>query len=237
MECFVLEGRKFVRLPEEEIGHFYSGDCYVFLCRYYIPPEETDDEDAEEEEEEVKDDDFQCVVYFWEGRDAGKMGWLTFAFSLQKKFEALFGDKLEVVRTRQQQEALKFLSHFKGRFIVEKGRRKHSEVEANSKLIEIRSTMGKLTRRAMEVACDAAMLNTNFPYILKVIFLSSICIFYLLSGWFVQVMRSSFPAEVIISRVFVKPLHVHSTAKLIFLNASPVMQSASQGGRVQSHKC
>ncbi|XP_057311886.1 protein flightless-1 homolog [Hydractinia symbiolongicarpus] len=168
MECFVLEGRKFVRLPEEEIGHFRSGDCYVFLCRYWVPPEENEDEEAEEEEE--KEDDFQCVVYFWEGRDAGKMGWLTFAFSLQKKFEALFGDKLEVVRTRQQQEALKFLSHFKGRFVVEKGKRKHSEAEAKSKLFEIRSTMGKLTRRAMEVECDATNLNTNFPYVLKVPF-------------------------------------------------------------------
>lgn len=34
MEALVLEGKKFVRLPEEELGHFYSGDCYVFLCRY-----------------------------------------------------------------------------------------------------------------------------------------------------------------------------------------------------------
>ncbi len=29
------------------------------------------------------------------------MGWLTFTFSLQKKFESLFGDKLEVVRLCQ----------------------------------------------------------------------------------------------------------------------------------------
>lgn len=36
MEAFVLEGKKFVRLPEEELGHFYSGDCYVFLCRYWM---------------------------------------------------------------------------------------------------------------------------------------------------------------------------------------------------------
>lgn len=36
MEALVLEGRKFVRLPEEELGHFYSGDCYVFLCRYWM---------------------------------------------------------------------------------------------------------------------------------------------------------------------------------------------------------
>lgn len=33
MEGFVLEGKKFARLPEEEFGHFYTQDCYVFLCR------------------------------------------------------------------------------------------------------------------------------------------------------------------------------------------------------------
>lgn len=171
MESFVLEGRKFVRLPEEELGRFYSGDCYVFLCRYWVPPEENEDENGEEEEEEEeKEDDFQCVVYFWEGRDAGKMGWLTFAFSLQKKFETLFGEKLEVVRTRQQQEPMKFLSHFKGRFIIEKGRRKHLEESTTPSLFEVRSTMGKLTRRAMQTECDATALNSNFPYVLKVPF-------------------------------------------------------------------
>lgn len=46
-------------------------------------------------------DEFQCVVYFWQGREASNMGWLTFTFTLQKKFKALFGDKLEVVRTHQ----------------------------------------------------------------------------------------------------------------------------------------
>ena len=60
MECFVLEGRKFVRLPEEELGYFYSADCYVFLCRYWVPPEdneddeENDEEQDEDEEKEVK---------------------------------------------------------------------------------------------------------------------------------------------------------------------------------------
>lgn len=33
MEGFVLEGKKFARLPEEEFGHFHTHDCYVFLCR------------------------------------------------------------------------------------------------------------------------------------------------------------------------------------------------------------
>jgi hypothetical protein len=45
-------------------------------------------------------------------------------FSLQKKFEKIFGEKLEVVRTHQQQENLKFLSHFKRKFIIHEGKQK-----------------------------------------------------------------------------------------------------------------
>ena len=39
MEAFVLEGRHFVRLPDNELGVFHSHDCYVFLCRYVLPVE------------------------------------------------------------------------------------------------------------------------------------------------------------------------------------------------------
>lgn len=144
MEGFVLEGRKFTRLPEEEFGHFYTQDCYVFLCRYhntttspscpfpystpthdcpnhrywvpveYEEEEKTDDKErkasaegidgeetaAAEAEEKQPEEDFQCVVYFWQGREASNMGWLTFTFSLQKKFESLFPGKLEVCLTQ-----------------------------------------------------------------------------------------------------------------------------------------
>nr|XP_008163073.2 protein flightless-1 homolog isoform X1 [Chrysemys picta bellii] len=116
MEGFVLEGKKFARLPEEEFGHFHTQDCYVFLCRYWVPVEYEDeaekkkkksggkgdgergeeDEEEEEEEEKQPEEDFQCIVYFWQGREASNMGWLTFTFSLQKKFESLFPGKLEV---------------------------------------------------------------------------------------------------------------------------------------------
>lgn len=50
----------------------------------------------EEEEDKQPEEDFQCVVYFWQGRKASNMGWLTFTFSLQKKFESLFPGKLKV---------------------------------------------------------------------------------------------------------------------------------------------
>ncbi|MEQ2205776.1 hypothetical protein XENOCAPTIV_013590, partial [Xenoophorus captivus] len=79
MEGFVLEGKKFTRLPEEEFGHFYTQDCYVFLCRYT-----------------------------W------------------------------VVRMTQQQENLKFLSHFKRKFIIHKGKRKQN-ADSQPSLYHIRT--------------------------------------------------------------------------------------------------
>ncbi|EDO38109.1 predicted protein, partial [Nematostella vectensis] len=62
------------------VGHFYSGDCYVFLCRYWVPVETPEGEEEEEDEPVEQEEDFQCVVYFWQGRDANQMGWLTFTF-------------------------------------------------------------------------------------------------------------------------------------------------------------
>ncbi|XP_071488184.1 protein flightless-1 homolog [Diadema antillarum] len=192
MEAFVLEGRKFARLPDSETGHFYSGDCYVFLCRYWVPrdlPEDGDGEengkegaeeekdDEDEDDEVAAEEDFQCTVYFWQGREASNMGWLTFTFSLQKKFESLFGDKLEVVRLCQQQENLKFLSHFKKKFVIHRGRRplpnaqsEDTPKDLNPKLYHIRANGGPLCTRCIQVHPTAQWLNPEFCYILEVPF-------------------------------------------------------------------
>eukprot|EP00057_Strongylocentrotus_purpuratus_P005896 XP_011660370.1 PREDICTED: protein flightless-1 homolog [Strongylocentrotus purpuratus] len=121
MEAFVLEGRKFARLPEHEKGHFYSGDCYVFLCRYWVPrdlPEGEEGENGEgeaEEEEENAEEDFQCTVYFWQGRDASNMGWLTFTFSLQKKLNRC----LNIFQYLKQENSSSF--HFIEEFTIYRG--------------------------------------------------------------------------------------------------------------------
>lgn len=75
------------------------------LHRYWVPVEYEDEDKEkkeggegakEDEEDKQPEEDFQCVVYFWQGRQASNMGWLTFTFSLQKKFESLFPGKLKV---------------------------------------------------------------------------------------------------------------------------------------------
>lgn len=186
MESFVLEGKKFVKLPEEEIGHFCSQDCYVFMCRYWVPNEagdaaangsdaassqagdkNTDDDDGNEEELE---EDFKCVVYFWQGRDASNMGWLTFTFSLQQRFEQLFGDKLEVQRTYQQQESDRFLAHFRKRFVIHTGSRRAKKTPPEVELYHVRANGSPVCTRTVQIDVDAANLNSAFCYILKVPF-------------------------------------------------------------------
>ncbi|XP_047213705.1 protein flightless-1 homolog [Girardinichthys multiradiatus] len=186
MEGFVLEGKKFTRLPEEEFGHFYTQDCYVFLCRYWVPVEYEDDAKEKEgqggeggrgkgdadEEDKQPEEDFQCVVYFWQGRQASNMGWLTFTFSLQKKFESLFPGKLKVVRMTQQQENLKFLSHFKRKFIIHKGKRKQN-ADSQPSLYHIRTNGSALCTRTIQIGTDSGNLNSEFCFILKVPFEST----------------------------------------------------------------
>lgn len=181
MEAFVWEGKKYVRLPEEELGHFYTDACYVFLCRYCIPPDDDDDDEDEEGAapgggangsalaatgEPPVEDEIQCVVYFWQGRQAGNMAWLTFTFTLQKKFKAMFGEELEVVRIHQQQENLKFMAHFKRKFIIRNGRRNEKVRMANGKapveFYHLRSNGSALCTRLIQVRPDAAILNSAF---------------------------------------------------------------------------
>lgn len=162
MDCLVLEDKKFVRLPEDEFGVFYSGDCYVFFCKYLIPPEE--DENADNSQQPAGEDEIQCVVYFWQGRDAGNMGWLTFTFTLQKKFKAMFSDDLEVIRIHQQQENLKFISHFKRKFIIKSGKRKAAADSKKDKVefYHLRSNGSALCTRLIQINPDASQLNSAF---------------------------------------------------------------------------
>lgn len=79
---FILSSELNINLSTSvSAGHFRSGDCYVFLCRYWVPRDiEESEEKPEGEDGQEPEDEYQCVVYFWQGRDASNMGWLTFTF-------------------------------------------------------------------------------------------------------------------------------------------------------------
>lgn len=192
--CIFAKGKVPVRLPPREFGHFYTDECYVFLFRYFEFQDDTassTDEKPSENDEEVKlsngvvngysngtgtpmeEEDYKYVAYFWQGRQASKMGWLTFTFTLQKKYEAFYSNKLEVVQMHQQQENIKFLSHFEQKFIIHSGKRigDYSDLSLPKKavgLYHLRSNGNPLTLRCIEIDADASKLNSGFCYILRV---------------------------------------------------------------------
>lgn len=184
MEAFVLEGKKFVRLPEEELGHFYSEDCYVFLCRYLVPLESDSSVIGDGElngdasfgnnnnEEDEPFEDYHPVSYFWQGRDASNMGWLTFTFDMLKRYQNHYSDKLEVVRTHQQQESNKFLSHFKRKFIIHLGKRpsknQPKKVYLKPTFYFVRANGSRIATRCIQVNNDAGVLCSGFCYILTI---------------------------------------------------------------------
>jgi len=78
-----------------------------------------------------------------------------------------------VVRMRQQQENLKFLSHFKLKFIIHQGRRKQPRDPSEKppvELFQLRANGSPLTMRCIQIGVDATLLNSEFCFILKVPF-------------------------------------------------------------------
>eukprot|EP01135_Chromosphaera_perkinsii_P000171 Nk52_evm67s32 gene=Nk52_evmTU67s32 len=186
MEAFVLEEKKFVKLPETDIGHFYEGDCYVFLCTYWNSKEKEEemegngdkgkDKDGEEEEEE--DYIEKCNVYFWQGRNASMMGWLTFTFTFQHDVEKLigenFGCELNFIKVMQQKEPVEFLCHFDFT-TIHKGIRPIGDTlsylggkSESAKLFHVAHKSTKLATRCVQVPCHALFIFTNYSYILVV---------------------------------------------------------------------
>ncbi|UXI14718.1 leucine-rich repeat protein [Sarcoptes scabiei] len=173
MESFVLENKKFTKLPEQELGHFFSGECYFFLCRYWIPTEYDSNEEIDEEEE-ITDEDSQWIVYFWQGRDASNMGWLTFTFTIERKFKSWFRSNFKTIRFFQQQENPKFLAHFKQKFVIHHGKR-NLTVSVDERFLKpnqqqlyhLRSNSDSLTLRCIEIDIKNAVLYSMFCYILK----------------------------------------------------------------------
>ncbi|CAD6187849.1 unnamed protein product [Caenorhabditis auriculariae] len=172
MESFVLEGRKFVKLPQREFGTFYTMDCYVFLCRYAVLLDDEDDDGSHVGDDDEVQTDFKCVLYFWQGRDASNMGWLNFTFQLQPNFEDIFKDKLEVVRMYQQQENHKFLSHFKRKFLIRRGRRGLTRNMGGKwpELFQMRANGSSVCTRTIQIDCVASQLCSAFCHILRIPF-------------------------------------------------------------------
>lgn len=181
MICCIIKGRKFAILNNREKGHFYSGECYFFLCKYVTPIEDVERDEEDEDMDDVEEEfETSTVIYFWQGKDTNNMAWLTFTHGIKKQLERAMESldwgmdgNVDVVKLYQQQEDMKFLSHFGGKFIIHWGKRNTEEPDFNPSLYQIRSNGSKLCRRIVQVPATPQTLNPAFCHILKVPFENS----------------------------------------------------------------
>lgn len=71
------------------------------------------------------------------------------------------------MRMNQQQENHKFLSHFKRKLVIRRGRRSLS-ASADPELFHMRANGTSICTRTIQLDCKAAQLNSAFYYILRV---------------------------------------------------------------------
>ncbi len=168
MKCFVFEKKRFVRLPENEYGEFYTEDSYLFVCKYWkvVDEEVGDDQSSENQNDHQFDNPIECKLFFWQGREANNAGWLTFTFTMKKSFE-----DIETIKMNQQQEIPQFLAHFKRKFIIHKGKRKSKDVVKNTRMYHLRrNPHSPLCTRCVEIEANAENLCSEFCFIVCVPF-------------------------------------------------------------------
>lgn len=193
IDIFVYENKKYSKLQKEEFGHFFTGNSYVFACKYMIlVPMETNrpaggdggDDDDEVDEEEEEEFEEVTKIYFWQGRDAPRSGWSFFLFHLKPSMENIAKGHLEFEEMRQQQESIQFLSHFRRKFIIHHGSRDRptaplithgplaSRIIRNEpELFHLRSNGGPLTLRTIQIPLvdeKEVVFYSAFCYILKI---------------------------------------------------------------------
>ncbi|XP_017304598.1 protein flightless-1-like [Diaphorina citri] len=77
---------------------------------------------------------------------------MLIGINIKHFFPALFGEKLEVVRTHQQQENLKFLAHFKRKFVIHSGKRKQPKDPAQVEFFQLRANGNILCSRLIQAS-------------------------------------------------------------------------------------
>ncbi|CAF4516331.1 unnamed protein product, partial [Rotaria socialis] len=165
---FVYENKKFVKLPDDERGQFYSHDSYLFVARYLLPSED-ESMDNSELEDEIKDSDTERIVYFWQGRSANNTAWLSFNFTFKQELIDVLGD-FEIIQLIQQQENQRFMAHFNRKFVIHNGKRRtaaerlHMPVQrlTQTEMYHIRWCYSTIMTRCIQIEATAANLCSEF---------------------------------------------------------------------------
>ncbi|PAA54967.1 hypothetical protein BOX15_Mlig033276g2, partial [Macrostomum lignano] len=169
----IKSAEKYKRIAPDELGHFYSKECYIFICHYYPEEPEEDPEQPKDEEEEEEEIQMKYIVYFWQGRDTSELALHKFNFDTRKTLAEKIKDP-EFRPMRQQEESREFLALLNRKFIVHKGPRPRTPQDLEkwraaevTRLYQLRTpNADPMLSRCLEVPAAAASLCSAFCHLL-----------------------------------------------------------------------
>ncbi|VUZ39536.1 unnamed protein product [Hymenolepis diminuta] len=202
LQQFVILDRKWAPVDPQWFSHFFNKDSYIVIARYWDDEVSSSTEENEKKQDEptdktdngepnetstfdqqeyiVEEEPTKTVVYFWQGREASELAWLTFNFSLRKDMEARLSRNpnangrplsVEFKRVKQQQEDMYFLSHFLRKMVIHSGSyRDRNEPERRDavQFYHLRMNGSPIATRCLQVKPVVQNLNSCFSYILRV---------------------------------------------------------------------
>ena len=173
---FVYHRGKFITLPEEEKGHFFEQDAYVFLCVYRAtetqlntildhPLSDFDIPEVYASESvlsENEDTSLSCVVYFCQSRKTSKVPYSNFKLTTQKEMEELvkgmYKCPLKVKLVDYGMEPFALLAHLENSYTLHHGSRldlhsevKNKNIDSKKRLYQIRTDIRYQTTRAVQI--------------------------------------------------------------------------------------
>lgn len=130
-------------------------------------PSTNNNDDKDHGSGEEEEDAEKATVFFWQGREATDLAWLTFNFSLRKSMEERLSRnprggkaiKVEFKRVRQQQEDMYFLAHFMRHMVIHNGRYQDRESAKRREAVQmyhLRANGNPIATRCIEVGCTAS---------------------------------------------------------------------------------
>ena len=172
--AYVYQDKNF-KMVRGQVGRFRSTDCYVFLVKEWQDVECNNSSSSNNNDDSGADDQQELrsvTAYFWQGRDAGMMGWLTFVHSFKKQIVPLvlskYKQKLEIVREFQQRESLAFMALFRRMMAIYTGPVPAVGVARQPQLFQLHTWRPRTFTRCIEVPCSTANLNSHSISILRV---------------------------------------------------------------------
>jgi hypothetical protein len=174
---FVFHKGKFIKLPDNERGHFFEKEAYVFLCIYncttdqleklesctstsnHLPKLFAGDDESLHSQDEYPT--LSCVVYFCQSKKTSKVPYSNFQLSTLKEMQdlvrSMYKCSVKVELVEYGMEPFTLLAHLENNYVLhsctraEYEKRLQEPATVNPKVYQIRVDSRYYTTRAIQI--------------------------------------------------------------------------------------